>query len=235
MATLSTALALCKAHSITTGQMELGLDCESAIKVITATDPPPAKAGHFDMIWECRHLLKRLPIQVKFRWIESHQDRKGRKLDWWAKQNVRMDSMAKQYWRKHRNNPRPAHQLQHERIAISVKNEKMARFDKTEVQEFVTKPGLQTYWKKKDKLTERGFNDTHWEASDQAIKEHPRGKRRWFAKHCTRWCGVARSMCLRKEWDHNLCPLCGAVEETTVHMMKCPHRGARDTWKIAIE
>ena len=39
----------------------------------------------------------------------------------------------------------------------------------------------------------------------------------------------------RKEWDHNLCPLCGAVEETTVHMMKCPHRGARDTWKIAIE
>ena len=59
--------------------------------------------------------------------------------------------------------------------------------------------------------------------------------RRWWCKHCTRWCGVGRSMKLRKEWDHNLCPLCAKEEETTVHLLKCQHEGATETWNTAME
>ena len=94
---------------------------------------------------------------------------------------------------------------------------------------------MQAYWEEKDELTQRSFDNTNWEASKQALKEQPKGMRRWFCKHCTRWCGVGRSMFLRKEWDHNRCIQCGKEEETTVHMVKCNHLdSANETWKEAM-
>ena len=235
--TLSTALAVCKAHNITAGSLELGCDCEGAIKAVTAEDPPKAKSENFDMIWECRHLLKQLPIEVKFRWIKGHQDKKKsvHKLDWWARQNIFMDARAKRFWRKHANSPRPAHRLQHEKVSIYWRGSKLAKFHKLEIHEMVMEQPLRKYWKKKDGLTKQGFNLTNWPAQKKALKEQPPGMQRWWCKHCTRWCGVGRSMKLRKEWDHNLCPLCAKEEETTVHLLKCQHEGATETWNTAME
>ena len=234
---LTTTLAICKTHGITQGHLELGVDCESAIKAVTKQSPPKAKTEHFDMIWECRHLLKLLPIEVKFRWIESHQDAKKptHKLDWWARQNVAMDARAKRYEQKHRNNPRPAHKLQHERIAISWQGNKLAKFWKPEFHELVMAEPMQTYWEHKDGMTQELFDKTNWKAQKQALKEQPKGMRRWWCKHCTRWCAVGRSMFLRKEWDHDRCPLCGQEEETTIHMMKCNKEGAKETFAAGME
>ena len=235
--TLSTALAVCKAHGVTKGSLELGVDCEAAIKAITAEHPPKAKAEHFDMIWECRHLLKLLPIEVTFRWIESHQDKKKtmNKMDWWGRQNVFMDARAKKYRRKQAKSPRPPHKLQHERIAIYWRGSKLAKFNKQEVHKMVMEKDAREYWEEKDNMTRSKFNKTNWVAQEKALKEQPRGMRRWWCKHCTRWCGVGRQMKRRQEWDHDRCPLCGKEEETTVHMIKCPTEGATETFNGGME
>ena len=99
----------------------------------------------------------------------------------------------------------------------------------------VMKAPMQKYWEEKDGMTQNLFDKTNWKAQKQALKEQPKGKRRWWCKHCTRWCGVGRSMFLRKEWDHDRCPLCGLEEETTVHMMKCTKEGATETFAEGME
>ena len=44
----------------------------------------------FDIIQDIRNRIKKLPIKIKWRWVEEHQRERGRrKLDWWACQNER--------------------------------------------------------------------------------------------------------------------------------------------------
>ena len=103
---MTTIKALCDHHNITTGKVIVGVDCEGAINKVDADHPPKANEKHYDLIMECRRLRASLPVTVEFKWIEGHQDKKGKRLDWWARQNIRMDQRAKQFWRKHKHNPR---------------------------------------------------------------------------------------------------------------------------------
>ena len=93
---------------------------------------------------------------------------------------------AKKFWRKHKETPRPAHKLQNEKVAIYWKGTKLAKFSKQEVHELVMEDKVQHYWQEKDGLTKQAFDDTNWDASNQTLKEQPKGMRRWFCKHCTR-------------------------------------------------
>ena len=87
---------LCQLHHITTGKVELGLDCEAAIKALTAVKDPKISTVDYDLVMEGRRLVASLPIEVKWRWIKGHQDKiAGQHLDWWALQNIRMDKKAK--------------------------------------------------------------------------------------------------------------------------------------------
>ncbi len=160
--TLLTLQSLCSVHKITTGAVELGLDCESAIKKIIAHYPPKVKDCHHDMITECRRLINELPIQVKLRWIESHQDEKGRplhRLDWWARQNIRMDQKAKRYWKKHKRNPRQAQALAHEMFPITIRGTKLSHLDKELAYELICTQKIKRYWCKKDSIPIERYDD----------------------------------------------------------------------------
>ena len=41
-------------------------------------------------------------------------------------------------------------------------------------------------------------------------------------------------MKLRQEWTHSTCPQCGAPEETTELVCKCPAEKAQEMWKISM-
>lgn len=48
-----------------------------------------------------------LLVMVKWRWAEGHQKEKGKKMDWWARQNFAGDLAAKYFLRKCRRKKPP--------------------------------------------------------------------------------------------------------------------------------
>jgi hypothetical protein len=218
---LVTAQAICNLHKITDGAIEIGLDCEGAIKAITAERAPKAKHKDFDLIMECRNIAARLPVAVSYKWIEGHQDDKGKRLDWWARQNIRMDQKAKRFWRKHSKNPRPAQQMSTLPVTIQIGDHLLTHLHKETAYEEINAEAILDYWERKDGIPTEKTHQVNWKASKLALKEQPRGLQRWHAKWATRHCAVGRMMKIRKEWSHNKCPLCGQQEETTLHVIQC--------------
>jgi hypothetical protein len=147
---LTTLHSLCTLHNISSGKVTIGLDCESAIHSIASDQLTKAKNKDFDMIHEAKTLLRTLPIAISFHWIKGHQDKDSNScLDWWARQNIRMDQKAKRFWRKHANNPRPAQILSSAVITIAIGNHSLTHIPKnTAYKQINTKP-IQENWKKK--------------------------------------------------------------------------------------
>jgi hypothetical protein len=86
---LTLLLAVCRSFDIQLGSATLALDGESAMKQdmwqVDKTIPLKADQLHFDLLQVCRFLLMTLPIEIKWWWVESHQQEKGMtSLDWWA-------------------------------------------------------------------------------------------------------------------------------------------------------
>ena len=128
---------------------------------------------------ECRARIKELPIKVKFRHVKGHQDEKRKKddtpllLDWWAKENIRMDLAAKRHWRKTHKNPTPNHQFKHEKWAIWINGEKLSNFQKEPVHDRIGEQQLKDCWQKKHGMTDRTWDEINWDASKSAMKENP--------------------------------------------------------------
>ena len=59
-----------------------------------------------------RNRLEILPIEVSLRWVKGHQKEKGKKMDWWAGQNFRVDLAAKAYPKECRKAKRPFKPIQ---------------------------------------------------------------------------------------------------------------------------
>jgi hypothetical protein len=74
---LTLMLAVCYSFDIQLGSVTLALDGDSAMKQamrqVDTTIPLKADQSHFDLLQVCRSILKRLPIEIKWRWVESHQ------------------------------------------------------------------------------------------------------------------------------------------------------------------
>ena len=84
-------------YDIKQGSIELALDGESAKNESASTDFLLAGQSSFDLLQDIHHRLELLPITVKFRWVEGHQIKKGKTLDWWGKQNDLVDGIAKKF------------------------------------------------------------------------------------------------------------------------------------------
>jgi len=226
---------LCSFHSIEDGHLELGLDGESVIKRLTQKSPPKISIAHYDMIRDCRERITALPIKITFRWIEGHQDDKGKHLDWWALRNIEMDTKAKHYWSRTFHGPHlPNHPFSHEGWSVRLNEDKLSTIDKAQIYSRLHTVDIKAYWQRKHAINDENWNNIHWEASKQALKAQPLGLQRWFAKHSTGHCAVGRMMLLRREWNHSRCPQCGEANETTLHVLRCPSPKARTQWKTSI-
>ncbi len=173
------------------------------------------------MIMESRSIIANLPIKVKLRHVEGHQDDKGKVLDWWARQNILMDAKAKWYWRKTIKKPLPNQLLRYLRWTVQVRGEYVSSFQKEDIYAHVRAQPLKEYWQRKHAITDEAWETINWKASKQALKEQPRGTKRWHGKHATGHCGVGRMMKICQEWTESVCPLCGEDNETCEHVLKC--------------
>jgi hypothetical protein len=71
---------------------------KQAMRQVDTTIPLQADQSHVDLLQVCRSILNRLPIEIKWQWVESHQREKGMtNLDWWARKNDWCDNKAKAF------------------------------------------------------------------------------------------------------------------------------------------
>ena len=97
-----------------------------------------------DIIQDIRNRKADFPsgIIFKWRWVEGYQKEKGVKnIDWWGKQNDKVDTLAKFYLRQCQASKRPnvPVRLWYERWAIYVDQVKMSTFDKTTMYTYLQK------------------------------------------------------------------------------------------------
>jgi hypothetical protein len=230
---LTTLEALCAQHSLTTGLVTIGCDCESAIKKLTAHRLPEPHDNHYDMLLDARARIKALPIDIKFKHVEGHQDDKNQghwlSLDWWALQNILMDAQAKKHWRETQETTPPNHKFKHELYSVLLSGKKLSSFDKTAVYAHTNEKPIRDYWLRKDGVfaDPAQFDDINWKAAKVANREQPLGRRRWQAKFMTSHCATGKMMKIRRRWPHAKCPRCGQEEENTRHICQCPDPDAR--------
>ena len=230
---LTTLEEVCALHSITEGMATIGCDCESAIKKLTSHRSPSPTASHYDMLIDARARIKELPIELKFKHVEGHQDSKnqGHKLalDWWALQNIAMDAKAKAHWRATKSSTPPNHKLKHELYSVLLAGTKLSSFDKTTVHAATNEKPIRDYWLKKREVFPDPtiFDDINWKAAQAAHREQPLGRRRWQAKFMTSHCATGKMMKIRRQWPHSKCPRCGQEGEDTRHICQCPDPDAR--------
>ena len=54
--------------------------------------------------------------------------------------------------------------------------------------------------------------------------------RLWALKHVSHYCSVGHMQIWWRFWDHDCCPCCQQEDETTTHLLICPHTGMTSTW-----
>jgi hypothetical protein len=95
-------LHLCLWAGIESGGIEIGCDGLSALNKAFDTWPHEPAHPHFNMLSSLRKKIAASPITWTTRHIEGHQDNNATaKLDFWAKQNIQMDNLAKAFWMHH--------------------------------------------------------------------------------------------------------------------------------------
>jgi predicted RNA-binding Zn-ribbon protein involved in translation (DUF1610 family) len=221
---------LCSQFYLTSGQVTLGCDCESAIKKLRAHKHPKPSDSHYDLLMDCRARIRALPITVTFKWVEGHQDSKHKghslALDWWARQNIAMDNRAKAHWHRTKHHTPPNIVFQHEPYAVLLDGVKLSSFHKGRVHASTGQGPIRHYWQTKHKLSDTQFQDINWQATQTAQRAQPMGRRRWQAKFMTSHCSTGKMMLIRKKWSHSRCPRCGEAVEDTRHLCRCPDPAA---------
>ena len=87
-------------YNITHGAIELALDGKSALEQANLEDFLQAGQSSFGILQDIHYRIRHLPILVSFRWVEGHQRKKGKQLDWRGRQNELVDMLAKNFlWR----------------------------------------------------------------------------------------------------------------------------------------
>jgi hypothetical protein len=125
---LAITAAVCCIHDINEGSITLGLDGRQALLAAAGDWPLNPARPNFDLITDIRAKVKSLPVSVKWKWVEGHQDDdQSSHLDEWAKANILVDNIAKAFW-NHLNitlnscRPRTDLAMRHGRYTLGARN-----------------------------------------------------------------------------------------------------------------
>ncbi len=131
---LAITAAVCRIHDINEGLITLGLDGRQALLAAAGDWPLNPARPDFDLITDIRAKVKRLPVRVKWKWVEGHQDDdQSSHLDEWAKANILVDNIAKAFCNhlNHSDHVATPHRLGDEAWAIHFRGKKLNRMDKS--------------------------------------------------------------------------------------------------------
>jgi hypothetical protein len=130
---ITTVLAICKIHGITSGSIEVDLDGNQALKAVFFDWPLNPRQADFDLVQDICNKIQRSPLQWTGIWIEGHKDdHKSKTLDRQALLNIECDSLAKSYWnsRSLAQNWPDNQEFGDEQWTLWIKGQKLSRINK---------------------------------------------------------------------------------------------------------
>ena len=234
---LAVLAILVRHYNIKKGAITIAFDCETALKTCSKSDPLSIKMKCFDILQDIRNRLEILPIEVSWRWVEGHQKEKGKRMDWWARQNFGVDLAAKAYLRECRRAKRPFKpiQLKYEHWAVYCKNIKQSNIHQEKLYEQIFHTETMNYWNSHHCIPVPSQCNIHREANRMARKKLTPAKRRFVAKFCTSCIGVGHTLKYRQWQNHARCPCCGHENEKADHVLLCPDRRTKRNFKKAVK
>jgi ribonuclease HI len=227
---LAITAAVCHIHDIQEGSITFGLDGNQALKAAAGDWPLNPERPDFDLITDIRAKLRKLPIQVHWKWVKGHQDdRSDPVLDKWAKANIMADNLAKAYW-NHLN--RSGHVALPQRFgdeawAIHFRGKKLNRMDKTAIYKAIMDPTTKDYWRRRGNLHAADIPNIDWDLIGAAFKLLTNAKKRRVTKHAAGHFGCGKMMSLWRFQDHSKCPRCPEPNKDPQHILRCPAPSAR--------
>jgi hypothetical protein len=118
---------LCLWAGIESGGNKIGCDGLSALNKAFDMWPLEPADPHFDMLSSLRKKIAASPIKWTTRHIEGHQDNDATaKLDFWAKQNIQMDNLAKVFWMRHSHSSPVFYPISDEGFQVWLGNRKLS-------------------------------------------------------------------------------------------------------------
>jgi hypothetical protein len=128
--------------------------------------------------------------------MKGHQDDNATaKLDFWAKQNIQMDNLAKVFWMQQSHSARALYPIADEGFQVSLGDRKLSSIP-TSVLVDHTHVCTILYWH----ATHHRFPACYarhidWDVCSAALNRLPLGgRRRWVTKHTSGFCSVGTKM-----------------------------------------
>jgi hypothetical protein len=101
------------------GAIEVGCDSLSTLNKAFDTWPLDPDDPYFDMLNSLRAMIAERPITWTTRHVDGHQDDDiNAKLDWWARQNIQVDNLAKVFWMNHSHSSPVQYSISHEGFQV---------------------------------------------------------------------------------------------------------------------
>jgi len=226
----------CNERQIFAGGITIGCDNQGALSQAQHfQEHVPCATAHADIIRAITSLRMRSRIHLSFVYVPGHQDALSRLEDLppMAQMNVWADSLAKK--ELHRiatlpQRPTTTDSLQGERWYAMIPSGKITADPHTAVIDLLGQREALRYWSHKQQLDAQSFDLVHWATLDRTIRSFPPTFQMWLSKFASGHSAVATTMFRWKRWETATCPLCQSAEETTAHVLLCPHTSCRDTW-----
>ena len=200
--TLALAASVCKVHDIVSECITIGLDGEQALKAAGGEWRLNPAQPDFDLLTDIRKKVHRLPIQVKWKWIRGHQDddKTYDELDDWAQANVRMDELAKAYWKhlKQKNYQPQPQRFGDEDWSITFRGEKLSRLHIPALYSAMCRDSTFDYWAGRAHIPRDTIDACDWEACGKAFKSISLSKQRRVTKHASGHMACGKMMAIWK-------------------------------------
>jgi hypothetical protein len=197
---------------------------------------PRPEEDSFDLVNAIWKLLQDSPIKWIGQFVDGHKDKITSHLTLQEQLNVRMDTLAKAYWRFLANKLETyetdyAIPIYEEGWQLWQGSTKIRDTSKNHLYSIIQDPITVNFWIRHKRFPSEASHLIDWTSSGQAIRSMKLCKRRRLSKHASKDCGVGTTLVKWNMQDDDHCPRCGASEDTA-HVLKCT--AATDIWEGAV-
>ena len=232
--------AFCTFHDISGGSFQFGCDNEIGVNRLSKQHLNiPIWTKHADLIWAIRIVIQKLKewsISVTPFHIDGHQDNfiSFADLDHPLQLNILMDTTTKAKLDQLVSAPfipTPS-DIKFEGWSCWIKDVKMMTDVTTAVLWTIHEETMKGYLldPHHNQMSFAAFKLVDWFSVQLALLDFSPLFQLWALKHVSHYCSVGHMQIRWRFWDHDRCPCCQQEDETTTHLLTCPHAGMTSTW-----